>query len=308
MKAFDPALIYTHPFLRRSRIFPALFVFIIFYGQLTLGAALAQTGPTLEGCPVLPADNIWNTSVENLPVDPNSSAYISTIGATAGLHPDFGSGTWNGGPIGIPTAPANGATVSGSAVQVAANASDNVGVEGVQFKLDGANLGSEVTSPPYSLSWNTGTAANGSHTLTAVARDAAGNTTTSGSVSVTVSNSASSGGSGGGGGGGGCFIATAAHGSSLHPQVLLLRAFRDEYLMPHGFTRSLVEGYYRVSPPIAEMVRTSPLMKGLTRGALWPLVFMAWLILHPWAGGTFLLAGGLALGWLLFRTKASAEA
>jgi hypothetical protein len=86
------------------------------------------------------------------------------------------------------TAPANGAVVSGTAVTVSGNASDNVGVVGVQFKLDGANLGAEDTSSPYSISWNTTTAANGSHTLTAVARDAAGNTTTSAGVTVTVSN------------------------------------------------------------------------------------------------------------------------
>ncbi|MGH8528016.1 MAG: Ig-like domain-containing protein, partial [Gammaproteobacteria bacterium] len=84
------------------------------------------------------------------------------------------------------TAPANGTTVSGSSVTVSANASDNVGVSAVQFKLDGANLGAEDTSSPYSISWNTTTATNGSHTLTAVARDAAGNTTTSAGVSVTV--------------------------------------------------------------------------------------------------------------------------
>jgi hypothetical protein len=86
------------------------------------------------------------------------------------------------------TAPAAGATVSGN-VTVSASASDNVGVVGVQFLLDGANLGSEVTgSGPYSRSWNTTTASNGSHTLSARARDAAGNTTTSAGRSVTVSN------------------------------------------------------------------------------------------------------------------------
>src|SRR5207253_1674688 len=88
------------------------------------------------------------------------------------------------------TAPANGATVSGT-VTVSATASDNVGVVGVQFKLDGANLGAEVTAAPYSVSWNTTSASNGAHILTAVARDAAGNTATSAAVSVTVSNSAS---------------------------------------------------------------------------------------------------------------------
>src|SRR5207249_2622484 len=86
------------------------------------------------------------------------------------------------------TAPANGATVSGSAVTISATASDNVGVAGVQFKLDGANFGTEDTATPYTKTWDTTTAANGSHTLTAVARDAAGNTTTSAAVTVTVSN------------------------------------------------------------------------------------------------------------------------
>jgi hypothetical protein len=84
--------------------------------------------------------------------------------------------------------PANGATVTGASVTVSATASDNVGVSGVQFKLDGANLNSEDTSSPYSITWNSTTAANGSHTLTAIARDAAGNTTVSTSRTVTVSN------------------------------------------------------------------------------------------------------------------------
>src|SRR5206468_5516316 len=61
-------------------------------------------------------------------------------------------------------------------------------VAGVQFKLDGANLGGEDTSSPYSVSWNTTTASNGSHTLTAVARDQLGVLWTSEPVTVTVFN------------------------------------------------------------------------------------------------------------------------
>ena len=78
------------------------------------------------------------------------------------------------GAGGVVTAPANGATVQAT-IDVSADASDNVAVSGVQFKLDGANLGSEDTSTPYTLTWDTSTATNGSHALTAVARDAAGN-------------------------------------------------------------------------------------------------------------------------------------
>src|SRR5438132_11869854 len=79
--------------------------------------------------------------------------------------------------------------VSGT-LTVSATESDNVGVVGVQFQLDGANLGAEVTVAPYSTSLNTTTVTDGTHTLTAVARDAAGNPTTSAAVSVTVGNNA----------------------------------------------------------------------------------------------------------------------
>jgi hypothetical protein len=63
---------------------------------------MPEIGPTLEGCPVFPDNNIWNTPVDQLPVDPQSQDYINTIGPNLHLHPDFGSGTWNGFPIGIP--------------------------------------------------------------------------------------------------------------------------------------------------------------------------------------------------------------
>jgi len=66
-----------------------------------------RSGPTLGGCPVFPADNIWNTRVDSLPADPDSSQYINSagLGASTGMHPDFGSGVWPEGsnsPIGIP--------------------------------------------------------------------------------------------------------------------------------------------------------------------------------------------------------------
>src|SRR5204862_137856 len=85
------------------------------------------------------------------------------------------------------TAPTTGISVSG-AVTVTATAADNVGVAGVQFKLDGANLGAEVTTAPYTTSWTTTATTNATHALTAVARDAAGNRTTSTAVNVTVAN------------------------------------------------------------------------------------------------------------------------
>ena len=86
------------------------------------------------------------------------------------------------------TAPSAGATVSGATVNVAASASDNDSVSGVQFLVDGAPLGAEDTAAPYAVTWNTWSHANGQHNITARARDSSGNTTTSASVSVTVSN------------------------------------------------------------------------------------------------------------------------
>jgi len=64
--------------------------------------ARGASGPTLAGCPLFPANNIWNARVDALLVHPQSNTYINFIGASKGLHPDFGSGTWDGGPIGIP--------------------------------------------------------------------------------------------------------------------------------------------------------------------------------------------------------------
>src|SRR6185295_15982848 len=63
------------------------------------------------------------------------------------------------------TTPANGATVSGSAVTLVATASDNVGVVGVQFLLDGVNLGAEDTTSPYSITWDTSSITTSAHTL-----------------------------------------------------------------------------------------------------------------------------------------------
>lgn len=98
-----------------------------------------------------------------------------------------GSGQNNLIPTVSLTAPASGATVF-DAVIVAASVSDITGVMGIQFMLDGNDLGVEDTGAPYSVSWDTTLISDGSHALIAVARDAAGNTVTSAPVTVTVSN------------------------------------------------------------------------------------------------------------------------
>ncbi len=61
----------------------------------------AEPGPSLAGCPMFPADNIWNHRVDTLPVHTRSAEYVASIGNSTHLHPDFGE-EWEGEPIGIP--------------------------------------------------------------------------------------------------------------------------------------------------------------------------------------------------------------
>jgi chitodextrinase len=112
----------------------------------------------------------------------NTSAQSAAVSATT-LPPDTTP------PTVSVTAPTANATLSGT-VTVSATATDNVGVASVQFQLDGSNLGAVLTTAPYSIAWNTTTASNGAHTLTAIAQDTSGNIATSTGVTVTVSNAA----------------------------------------------------------------------------------------------------------------------
>jgi len=107
-------------------------------------------------------------------VDPTPATYTWLVDTTT--------------PTGSITVPTDGATVSGNTQQVAATAADNVSVLSVQFKLDGADLGTAVTAAPYSVTWDTTNNADGPHTLTAVIRDEVANTTTTAPVHVSVQN------------------------------------------------------------------------------------------------------------------------
>lgn len=79
----------------------------------------------------------------------------------------------------------------------------------------------------------------------------------------------------GGGGGGGCFIATAAYGSAMAPDVDTLRHFRDGYLLTNAPGRKFTELYYRYSPPLADSIRKSESLKRWVRASLIPLVSLS---------------------------------
>jgi hypothetical protein len=118
---------------------------------------------------------------------------VNTLGGvpTAAVSGFFWGGATTSGPpadsipptVSIAT-PAGGDVFG--VVNLTATASDNVGVASVQYQRDGVNLGPLLTTPPYSYSWDSNTGTHASHTLTAIAKDAAGNSATSAAIVVNV--------------------------------------------------------------------------------------------------------------------------
>jgi chitodextrinase len=139
----------------------------------TTSTSFAHTGLT--------AGATYSYRVSAFDAVPNHSAWTATPVAVTTLVPDTTR------PSVSITSPAANATVSGT-ITVTASATDNVGVVGVQFKYNGANLGSEDTSAPFAATAYTTSVPNGTYTLKAVARDAAGNMRTSAPITIRVRN------------------------------------------------------------------------------------------------------------------------
>ena len=87
-------------------------------------------------------------------------------------------------------------------------------------------------------------------------------------------------------GGGGCFIATAAYGSRLAPEVAELWEFRDRYLLTNGPGLAFVDWYYRVSPPVAAFIAEHESLKMAVRWGLVPVVFA---VKYPTAALVFIV-------------------
>jgi hypothetical protein len=77
-------------------------LFVALTVAVLAGAASALRLPAAPRCPLFPSSNPWNRRVDRLPVATNSATMIRSIGLNTGVHADFGSGLWNGSPIGIP--------------------------------------------------------------------------------------------------------------------------------------------------------------------------------------------------------------
>ncbi|MBL8061377.1 MAG: S-layer homology domain-containing protein [Anaerolineales bacterium] len=80
----------------------AVFILKAIHGSTYQPPDIDISSPSLGGCPMFPVDNIWNTPIDTLPVHARSEEWINSIGADKGFHMDFGSGTWEGGTIGMP--------------------------------------------------------------------------------------------------------------------------------------------------------------------------------------------------------------
>ncbi len=103
--------------------------------------------------------------------------------------------------------------------------------------------------------------------------------------------------SGGGGGGGGCFIATAAYGSYLEPEVEVLREFRDRYLLTNSIGRYIVKLYYATSPPVARYIAGHEALRLVVRAALTPVVYS---VKYPVVS---VLIVGFVAGGILYRRR-----
>jgi hypothetical protein len=188
---------------RRLRVAASAGVFMIrtIVIGLAVGVALAGNASAQQmigNCPVLPANNIWNTPVDTVPVLGNSASMVTTIGAARGFHADFGAGVWDGGPIGIPFVTVPGTQTAYPASFLYADESDpgpykvplTAPIEGgsastgdrhaIAIETDGCTLYELYRAFPQSASWTADSGAifdlrsNALRPLTWTSADAAG--------------------------------------------------------------------------------------------------------------------------------------
>jgi hypothetical protein len=153
-----------------------------------VGVQFKRDGVLLADDTISPYSTTWNTATVPDGAHQLTATARDAAGKTATASVTVTvENTDTDGPAVNLTTPASGATVTG-VTTVAAGASDPSGVRHVQFKVDDENIGAADPSAPYSIQWGSINVPNGSHTLTAVARDMLGNERTSAPVTVNVDN------------------------------------------------------------------------------------------------------------------------
>ncbi len=100
-----------------------------------------------------------------------------------------------------------------------------------------------------------------------------------------------------------CFVASASYGSMLHPGVRLLRQFRDTVLAGTALGDRLIEQYYKLSPPLADRIAGSAVVRAVVQALLLPLIGFSWLVIHLGLAKAVVVAGGamVSLGWCVHR-------
>jgi hypothetical protein len=107
--------------------------------------------------------------------------------------------------------------------------------------------------------------------------------------------------------GGYCFVATAAYGSYDHPQVRILRDFRDQVLMSSSLGRDVVGAYYRSGAAPAAWLEQHPSMRPVARALLWPITLGAAAVVYTSSGGKLLVLTALPLAVLLIRRRRAGD-
>jgi len=140
------------------------------------------------GAPI--ASSNWTQFTANFvaPATTVSTTVYHLINSVGSLTTDNFSLSSTPSPTVSVTSPIASASVSGSNVLLSAAANDTNGISSVQFQIDGLNIGSPVTSAPYQYNWDSTTVGNGVHSITAVATNVNGITSTSSGVSITIAN------------------------------------------------------------------------------------------------------------------------
>lgn len=257
------------------------------------------------------------TTLANLGANSTSHNDTTTTEATTHTYrvraSNSGANSGFSSEVSVTTPPAAPSTLTATAASTSAinlmwtdNSGGETGYE-IQRRTGAGTFATVATAAANATSHSdSGLAATTTYTYRVRATGTGGNSAFSPEQSATTLAA----GSGGGGGGseGGCFIATAAFGSPLAPEVRVLRELRDRALLTHAPGRLLVAAYYQVSPPLARVIAGSEALRAATRAALWPIVWWAHValaspLLALALGGGTLGSGPLLLVWLLRRRR-----